>query len=64
MLNSAGAEVATGIAGASKRHELPPGDYTLVVTAGEETLKAPIAVALRKDETVTVVVKDDRLAIE
>jgi hypothetical protein len=64
VLNSAGAEVATGIAGASKRHELPPGDYTLVVTAGEETLKAPIAVALRKDETVTVVVKDDRLAIE
>ncbi len=64
VLNTDGAEVASGIAGASKRHELPPGDYTLVVTAGEETLKAPITVALRKDETVTVVIKDDKLAVD
>ena len=63
VLNGAGGEVATGIAGASKPHELAPGDYTLVVTAGEETLKAPVTVGLRQDQRVTVVIKDDKLVV-
>jgi hypothetical protein len=64
IVNAAGAELADGEAGVTGPHELPPGTYTLVVTAGEETLKAPITVVVGQDETVSVVIKDDRLAIE
>ena len=39
-----------------------PG-LVLVVTAGEETLKVPIRVAVGQDQTVTVVIKDDRLSV-
>jgi hypothetical protein len=64
VLDAAGGEVATGVASATRPHELPPGSYTLVVAAGEETLQAPVTVAVRQDQSVTVVVKDDKLAVE
>ena len=63
ILDAAGNEVAQGEAGNTPAHELPPGTYSLVVTAGEETLKVPLSVALRQDQSVTVVVKDDKLAV-
>jgi hypothetical protein len=64
ILNASGAEMAVGTAGATRAHELPPGAYTLAVTAGEETLNAPVTVAARRDQSVTVVVRGDRLAVE
>lgn len=63
IVNAAGADVAVGEAGVTRPHELPPGTYTVVVTAGEEALKAPVTVVLGQDQTVTIVVENDRLAL-
>ncbi len=45
------------------KHELPPGDYTVVVSAGDESLKVPVTLALRQDVSVTVGIKDDKLVV-
>jgi hypothetical protein len=64
VLDAAGTEVAAGIASATRAHELPPGAYKLIVTAGDEALTVPVTVVVRQDQAVTVVVKDDRLVVE
>jgi hypothetical protein len=56
--------VAAGEAGRAHPHELAPGTYTVLVTAGEETLKVPVTIALGQDRTVKVVVKGDTLVAE
>lgn len=64
VLDGKGAEVASGVAGATKAHELPPGDYQLVVTAGDESLTVSVKVGVRQDRSVTVGIKDDKLVVE
>jgi hypothetical protein len=46
------------------KHELPPGDYKVVVTAGDESLTVPVTLALRQDVAIRVGIKDDRLVLE
>jgi hypothetical protein len=64
ILDGKGAEVDKGVAGVDGKHELPPGDYTIVVSAGDESLKVPVTLALRQDVAVTVGIKDDKLVVE
>ena len=53
-----------GMAGVSDKHELQPGDYKAVLTAGDESLTVPVSVAVRQDVALRVVIKDDKLAVE
>jgi len=64
VLDASGHEVARGEAGSGKPHELPAGEYTLVVSAGEEELRTPIRLGATQDLQFTVVIKGDRLAID
>jgi hypothetical protein len=64
VIDGSGTEVASGEAGDGEAHELPPGPYTVVVHAGEEILKVPVSVDRGVERSITVVVKDDKLAIE
>ena len=64
VLDGKGSEVAKGVAGVDGAHELPPGDYTVIVNAGEESLTVPVTMAVRQDQRVTIVVKGDQLAVE
>jgi len=59
-----GTEVDRGVAGVGGKHELPPGNYTVLVNAGDESLKVPVTLALRQDVAVTVGIKDDKLVVE
>ena len=53
-----------GVAGVDGKHELPPGTYTVVVSAGDESLKVTVTLALRQDVSITVGIKDDTLVEE
>ena len=64
ILDAKGADVGHGVAGVDGKHELPPGTYTLVVTAGDESLKAPVTLALRQDVAIRVGIESDRLVVE
>jgi hypothetical protein len=64
VVDAKGTEMATGMAGVDGRHELAPGDYTVLLTAGDESLKVPVTLALRQDVSLRVVIKDDTLAVE
>jgi hypothetical protein len=64
VLDAKGTEVARGVAGLDGKHELAPGDYTVVITAGDESLKMPVSLALRQDVALRVVITDDRLNVE
>jgi hypothetical protein len=64
ILDAKGTEVDKGVAGVDDKHELPPGDYTLVVNAGDESLTVPVTLALRQDVSITVGIKDDKLVVE
>ena len=64
ILDAKGTEVDKGVAGADGKHELPPGDYKLVVSAGDASLTVPVTLALRQDLAITVGIKDDRLVVE
>jgi hypothetical protein len=63
IFDAAGAQVAKGEAGASIT-ELPPGDYKVVVRAGDQELTAPVTVKAGGDTIVRVGLKDDRFVIE
>jgi hypothetical protein len=63
ILDAKGEEIDKGVAGVAGKHELPPGDYTVVVSAGDELLKVPVTLALRQDVSITVGIKDDRLVV-
>jgi len=64
VLDAKGIEIVRGVAGLDGKHELAPGSYTVVLTAGDESLKVPVSLALRQDVALRVVIKDDRLAVE
>lgn len=64
VISASGVTVAKGEAG-DKPQELPPGDYKVVVQAGDEELvieRMPVAVA--RNVTVRVVRKGDRFTLE
>jgi hypothetical protein len=64
IFDASGRQVASGEAGASPE-ELPPGDYKVVVRAGEEEVAAgPIKVAVGAETVLKVVIKGDRFAVE
>jgi hypothetical protein len=63
ILDAKGVEVEQGVAGVAGKHELAPGDYTVVVSAADESLKVPVTLALRQDVSVTVGIKDDKLVV-
>jgi len=64
VISASGAIVARGEAG-DQGQELPPGDYKLVVQAGDEPLVIDrIPVAPGRDATVRVVRKGDRFALD
>jgi Ca-activated chloride channel family protein len=64
VISAAGATVAQGEAG-DKGQELPPGEYKLVVQAGDEALVVDrLSVAPAIDATVRVVRKGDRFALD
>ena len=63
ILDAKGAEIEKGVAGVAGKHELLPGDYTVVVSAGDESLKVPVTLALRQDVSITVGIKDDKLVV-
>ena len=64
VLDATGKEVASGEAGDAAK-ELPAGEYTVVVTAGETSLKAEhVRVALAQQTTVHIAVKDEQLVLE
>ena len=64
VLNAAGKEVARGEAGAGKAHELPPGDYKVVVTAADQDLTTPVTVAVGKDITLSITIKGGALVAD
>ena len=64
LLDGKGAEVASGIAGATKAHDLAPGAYQLVVMAGEASLTVPVKIGVHEDQSVTVWIKGDKLSLE
>jgi len=63
ILDAKGVEVDKGTAGVNGKHELSPGDYTVVVSAGDESLKVPVTLALRQDVSIAVGIKDDKLVV-
>ncbi len=64
ILDARGTEVAKGVAGVDGKHELPPGDYTVIVSAGEESLTVPVTMAVREDQSISVGIKGDTLVVE
>jgi hypothetical protein len=64
ILDAAGKEVARGEAGVEGAHELPPGNYTVVVTAGEQDVRLPLALAVGQDVTLRALIKGDKLVVE
>ena len=64
ILDAKGAEVDKGTAGVDGKHELAPGDYKVVVSAGDESLTVPVSLALRQDVSITVGIKGDTLVVE
>jgi hypothetical protein len=64
IVDSAGRQVASGEAGNSPE-ELPPGDYTVVVSAGDDKVTAgPFTVTVGGETVLKVVIKGDRFAVE
>ncbi len=64
IVDASGRQVAAGEAGASVA-ELPPGEYKVVVTAGDQELTAgPIKIAPGLDVVLKVVLKGDRFVLE
>jgi hypothetical protein len=61
--DAAGKVVVKGDAGGPPE-ELPEGDYTVVVTAGDQQLKEKVAVAAANDVVLRVRLKGDRFVIE
>ena len=64
ILDAKGVEIGTGVAGVDGQHELPPGNYSVVVTAGDASLTVPVTLAVRQDVSVKVGIKDDKLVVE
>ena len=64
VISASGATVAQGEAG-DKGQELPPGEYKLVVQAGDESLVIDrLAISPEHDATVRVIRKGDRFALD
>ena len=64
IISASGATVAQGEAG-DKGQELPPGEYKLVVQAGDEALVVDrLSIAPAIDATVRVIRKGDRFALD
>ncbi len=64
ILDGAGKEVARGEAGVDRPHELPAGTYTVVITAAEQELRAPVTVAVARDVLLRALIKGDKLVVE
>jgi hypothetical protein len=64
ILAATGKEVAKGEAGRADAHELPPGGYTVVMTAADREVRTPVTLALAQDVTLRAVVKADILVLE
>ena len=64
ILDAAAKEVARGEAGATAAHELPPGSYTVVVTAADQELKTPVTITVGQDVVLKASVKGDKLVVE
>jgi hypothetical protein len=64
ILDGAGKEMASGEAGDTQVHELTPGAYTVVVTAGGTEARTAFKVALAEDVTLRAVIVGDALAVE
>jgi hypothetical protein len=54
----------TPVSGASKVHELPAGDYNVIVTAARQELTAPVTLGIAKDVTLRITIKDDKLVAD
>jgi len=64
ILDAGGKELASGEAGQGPE-ELPPGDYTVVVTVGEESLKAEhVHVALAGQTTVRIATTNGQVVLQ
>ena len=64
VLDASGKEVAAGEAGGAAE-ELPAGEYTVVVTAGETSLKAEhVRVVLAQQTTLHIAQKNDQFVLE
>jgi hypothetical protein len=64
ILDAAGKEVAKGEAGSGKAHELPAGEYKVVITAADQVLTTPVTLAAAKDITLKATIKGDKLVVE
>lgn len=64
ILDAAGKEVAKGEAGVGKPHDLPPGNYRVVVTTAEQDITTPITVVVGSDIVLKASVKGDALVVE
>jgi len=64
IFDASGRQVASGEAGGTAE-ELPPGEYKVVIRAGDQELTSgPVVVAVGADTVLKVVVKGDHFAIE
>ena len=64
ILDAAGKEVAKGEAGVDRAHELPAGNYTVVITAADQELRTPVTVAAAKDVVLKALIKGDTLVVD
>jgi hypothetical protein len=64
ILDAAGTEVAQGEAGVGSAHELPAGDYTVVITAADLELRTPVTIEVGKDSVLKALIKEDQLVVE
>jgi hypothetical protein len=64
IVDAAGKEVARGEAGASGAHELPPGTYRVIVTAGDQEVSTSVTIAVAQDVRLKASVKGDRVVVE
>ena len=64
ILDAAGKEVAKGEAGVDRAHELPAGNYTVVITAADQELRTPVTVVAAKDVVLKALIKGDTLVVE
>jgi hypothetical protein len=64
ILDAAGKEVGRGEAGATTAHELPPGAYTVIVTAADQDVRTPITIAIGQDAVLKALIKGDTLVVE
>jgi len=64
ILDAAGKEVAKGEAGVDRAHELPAGNYTVVITAADQELRTPVTVAAAKDVVLKALIKGDTSVVE